>query len=397
MKWRYFTVYRGIAKDSEIGYLYGASDNSKFTPDKKTQNDGKERKLACFDLDQTLIDTKSGYKFPKDAQDWRWKYCNVKTKLNSYFDKGFDIVIITNQAGIKSSVVKMNEFKTKIETIEKDLTDTYPLLSFEIYCAPHKDVFRKPYPTLLEDLKIDRRYSFFCGDGAGRSPIDHTSSDIKFAHNLNLTFHTPEYLFLGVESSFGILDYPIQPYTSENIKNKTTSVYNYARIDDTHPELIIMVGFPASGKSTIAREIKRISDTEGYEMTYISLDQIGSKSKMLKAIKTAAGIGSSMIIDNTNIDLANRKELIDTVIAIDDTYIVRIIHVCTSIDRCKHNNCYRYYINYKDGQQCIPDIAYRIMKSKFITPIKQEHKKIHSVETVEGGIPYDKRYEYYYF
>jgi bifunctional polynucleotide phosphatase/kinase len=28
--------------------------------------------LALFDLDQTLIDTQTGNKFPRDSADWRW-------------------------------------------------------------------------------------------------------------------------------------------------------------------------------------------------------------------------------------------------------------------------------------------------------------------------------------
>jgi len=43
--------------------------------------------------------------------------------------------------------------------------------------------------------------SFYCGDAAGRPktatrPKDFSDTDIKFAHNVGLTFKTPEEFFL---------------------------------------------------------------------------------------------------------------------------------------------------------------------------------------------------------
>lgn len=44
--------------------------------------------------------------------------------------------------------------------------------------------------------------SFYCGDAAGRpktdlKPKDFSDSDLKFAREIGVKFHTPESLFLG--------------------------------------------------------------------------------------------------------------------------------------------------------------------------------------------------------
>jgi len=76
--------------------------------------------------------------------------------------------------------------------------------------ALKSDRFRKPAVGSWEHIRdqlfkgcaIDMKSSFYCGDAAGRPktatrPKDFSDSDIKFAHNVGLTFKTPEELFLG--------------------------------------------------------------------------------------------------------------------------------------------------------------------------------------------------------
>jgi len=41
----------------------------------------QSRKIAAFDLDGTLIKTKSGYKIPKNGDDWMWWHDKVPKKL----------------------------------------------------------------------------------------------------------------------------------------------------------------------------------------------------------------------------------------------------------------------------------------------------------------------------
>ena len=56
--------------------------------------------------------------------------------------------------------------------------------------------------NLNDGLKVDMEQSFYCGDAAGRPATknkekDFSDSDLKFAHNIGITFQVPESLFLG--------------------------------------------------------------------------------------------------------------------------------------------------------------------------------------------------------
>jgi bifunctional polynucleotide phosphatase/kinase len=58
-------------------------------------------KVAGFDMDGTLIKTKSGAVFPKNTGDWQLWSPKVVTKLQQLHADGFKIVIFTNQRGIE--------------------------------------------------------------------------------------------------------------------------------------------------------------------------------------------------------------------------------------------------------------------------------------------------------
>ncbi|XP_065639484.1 uncharacterized protein LOC124815959 [Hydra vulgaris] len=394
MRWKYVLVKDALigSKDSEIGYLYGESNNVNLI------NKPNKRKIAGFDLDQTLINTKSERRFPKDFDDWKWAHDNVKDKLKEFNDKNFEIIIVTNQAGIKKSDIKTNEFKIKIDNIEKDLIATYPNMSFRIFCAVHKDIHRKPYPTFFNIINnnkdIDVNKSFFCGDGAGREK-DHTSADIKFAYNCAIDFITPERLFIGDTTSIGKIEYPISQLDPALFDPKTK--FKYIKNKNDKPELILMVGLPASGKSFIANNIVQIYENDGAAIDCISLDKLKTKPKMLKSIQSSAISGNTIIVDNTNLDLATRTSLIKFVKGINNNYFVRILWVNTSFDRSLHNNFYRYFVNYKDDVLLIPEFVYKMMIKKFTEPSTKENNLIDIVQTVRASTPVDFEYLHYYF
>ena len=64
---------------------------------------------------------------------------------------------------------------------------------------------------LNNEVEVDLKESFYCGDAAGRPATknkekDFSDSDLKFAKNTGLKFYTPESLFLdqpmtGVQKS----------------------------------------------------------------------------------------------------------------------------------------------------------------------------------------------------
>ena len=70
-------------------------------------------KLAAFDYDWTLVKPKNDRTFPKDVDDWEFLYSNVTEFLKNYHDKGYMIVIFTNQTK-----------EWKIDQIKKNLPIT---------------------------------------------------------------------------------------------------------------------------------------------------------------------------------------------------------------------------------------------------------------------------------
>ena len=79
-------------------------------------------KIAAYDMDGTIITTKSGRVFPIDHKDWRLLYENrTREKLESILKEGYKIVLITNQAGLATGKTKLVDFKTKVEGVVKSL------------------------------------------------------------------------------------------------------------------------------------------------------------------------------------------------------------------------------------------------------------------------------------
>ena len=58
-------------------------------------------KIAAFDLDDTLIATKSGNTFARNPEDWKWWHAGVPSRLRQLDADGFAIVVVTNQGGVK--------------------------------------------------------------------------------------------------------------------------------------------------------------------------------------------------------------------------------------------------------------------------------------------------------
>ncbi|KAK9478373.1 polynucleotide kinase 3 phosphatase-domain-containing protein [Lipomyces japonicus] len=183
---------------------------------------GKQKfAIAAFDLDGTLIATKSGFPFARDENDWQFRFGEKKTLgriLKSLDEQSAAtdhslLVVFSNQAGVALAPKKppkdikktrLWQFKSKLEDIVRPLgTALY------IVASTNKDNFRKPQTgmwDLLRDahgknclngnieIELDKQNSFFVGDAAGRKG-DHSKADIEFAKNLGINFYTPEEYF----------------------------------------------------------------------------------------------------------------------------------------------------------------------------------------------------------
>ena len=111
------TLFKNISKTSNIRWNikdnslnYGISSNFK-----------NYDQIAMFDMDGTLIKTKSGKKFAKDENDWEWLFPEIKPKLKELAMNNFSLIIASNQLGVSKGKVQTQEIRTKIEKIQSDL------------------------------------------------------------------------------------------------------------------------------------------------------------------------------------------------------------------------------------------------------------------------------------
>lgn len=218
-------------------------------------------------------------------------------------------------------------------------------------------------------VKADLTVSFFCGDAAGRidgwkpgMKKDFSNVDRSFAYNLGLTFKTPEEYFLLEEESkdyhlpsleiikkFGTID--------EGVKHDYSELFK-----DDSQEVVILVGQPASGKSTFC---KKYLLPKGY--VHINRDTLKNKAKCQKLFKEALEEKKSVVVDNTNPDRATREEYIK--IAKSFNVPVRCFHFNVERSLSHHLNMLREA--YQDVRR-IPDVGFNTFYSRFNEPSKAE-------------------------
>ena len=374
-----------VAKRAKLDdfFLTSKQTTSKFVPTGKWSVDGSivvfrtplvYRKIAGFDMDGTLIATKSGNVFPRDTSDWRPLYPGVKAKLQDlHYKDGYDVVILSNQLAVSTGKTTITGMQGKIDSI---------LRLFEIPAnvifATRRDVYRKPAPGMWsyfkeqnKDSPINEADSFYCGDAAGRPADkrtgrkkDFSESDLKFAHNISLTFYTPEEVFLGHDPpcvSFGNKFNPSE-YRNEISSNRINLLSPMeTKISCETQELILLVGCQASGKSSFYREHLA---TEGYK--HVSQDILKSKEKCLSTTEHLLTTGKSVVVDNTNPDIASRSSYIQ--LATKRSVPVRVFWLVTSMEHCKHNNLYRQITDKTKSHQNIDDRVLNIYQNRFQEP-----------------------------
>eukprot|EP00300_Choanocystis_sp_HF-7_P015246 c18987_g1_i5.p1 GENE.c18987_g1_i5~~c18987_g1_i5.p1 ORF type:complete len:432 (+),score=108.96 c18987_g1_i5:42-1298(+) len=264
--------------------------------------------IASFDLDGTLIDTKSKKKFAKTRDDWRLFDPVVPQKLAELHAQGYKIVIFSNQAGIGKGNTTLGLIQHRVHLLLAEC----PNIPIQVLLATEEDAYRKPalgmWRHFTENMnggvEVDLVKSFYCGDAAGRiagwaagRKKDFSCSDRKFAVNIGLGFKTPEELFLGDEPTDQFMWDGIDPRNLVKVAEQTHAAQTQAAKTYTRPkqELIVMVGRPGSGKSSFT---KKFLEAKGY--VRVNRDTLKTEAKCKAAVVSALEEGKSVVVDNTN-------------------------------------------------------------------------------------------------
>ncbi|BFZ61789.1 DNA kinase/phosphatase Pnk1 [Saitoella coloradoensis] len=303
----------------------------------KEVKEGKTYKVGAFDLDGTLIKTTSGSRFAKDANDWTWWHPSVPTLIRSLHASGYLIAIFSNQGGISLKTANSKsetKWKTKLEAVCRGLN-----VPVAVYGATGRDRWRKPRVGMWEEFvgecglgesegtgRVDMEGSFYVGDAAGRGDErskDFSCSDRRLAMNIGIKFHTPEEYFLGTDP---------EPYSMKNsfdpliVLSKEAPTTTFTKRFEQ--ELIVMVGSPASGKSTYT---ELFLEPLGY--VRVNQDTLKTREKCVKVAEAALLEGQDVVVDNTNADAGTRKVWIELA--------SRLKSQCPEL-RCEHGeDCHR--------------------------------------------------------
>jgi bifunctional polynucleotide phosphatase/kinase len=238
---------------------------------------GTPVRLALFDMDGTLITSKSGRRWASDGDDWIFQG-PVPAVLQRYATEGWTVAIITNQSKWTGAAGK--EAQAKVNTV---LDTLFAANAWAPWClvatgAPSEVLYRKParglYDVLMSNLGVVRAADvFYCGDAAGadgeRLEYRWADSDRMFAFEIGARFLTPDAVF-GLS--------PAAPATT--------------------PEIALLVGNMGSGKSTTARALA------GY--VHCEQDKLKTPAAMKKAVRAALAAGKSVVVDATHATAESR-------------------------------------------------------------------------------------------
>ena len=282
--------------------------------------------LAVFDIDWTLIKPKEGRKFPVDKEDWQWLRDSVPTVLKRYFRNGYQIVFLTDQ----SKAWKVDMIKDMISKLDIPVT---------CLIAMQKED-HKPNPRFFQSIFEHKIYdiskSLFVGDAAGREG-DWSDKDKVIANKLGIPFYTPEEIF------------PLPKTKSKKLD--LTSPYK---------EVVIMIGYPGSGKSTIAKEYL---ESKGY--VRIDGDIFKTPQKMIQEAEKYIA-NQSVIFDATNGTKEKRNYFIE--FAKKHNLPVKCIWKTTDINSAMEQNRERQ----KKGGPKIPDVVFYVYRKNFQEPTPDE-------------------------
>jgi bifunctional polynucleotide phosphatase/kinase len=319
----------------------------------------RDKKIAGFDMDYTLIKPKSGKRFPVDHNDWEWLYPNVKDKL-TVIAKDFQVVVFSNQMGISKGKTTEKEIKLKCKNIQKDIN--IPII---FLMSTEDDKYRKPRIGLWKILSkenIIKEGSFYVGDAAGRIKTneykkDHSDSDRKFAENIGITFYTPEVFFLNEKER----KWEYQGYKLD----KQIKKVDYPKLPKNNKTIVLVSGLPGSGKSCLAQKLEK-----KYKYTFLSKDK--DKGKFNSNLKKCFESNENIIVEGLLYSSDQRKLFLDH--AKQYGYNKILIQVKTDMDLSYHLNYYRHL---KRDVKLVPKIVYNIYNKNYDKPLKKDYDEIY--------------------
>lgn len=285
-------------------------------------------RLALFDLDGTLITSKSSRRWASDSDDWVFQG-PVPATLQRYATEGWTVAIVTNQSTWEK---RDNIAKAKVSSV---LDALFAANFWAPWClvatgVPSESVYRKParglFNRLIEVIGASAVTDIFmCGDAVGadatRLEYRWADSDRGFATAIGARFTTPDAVF-GLSAAAPV---------------------------DTQ-EIVILVGNMGSGKSTTARTLV----SAGY--VHCEQDVLKTPAAMKRAAREGVAVGKSVVVDATHATAETRAPYLG--IGLEFKVPVRILW---------HIRDGRVY-NEVRATGRVPEVAYAMYSKRFEDP-----------------------------
>lgn len=358
------------------------SSNYTFYDNLSNTNLNNNKNIVIFDLDGTIIKTKSGKIFPTNKNDWIFNYDNVISVMNNL--ENTIIGIISNQKGLKSDT-QIKDWQDKINNICKSVNFHFVFASFK------DDRYRKPMISSwdfikekFKNLNIPNSNITYVGDAAGREG-DHSDTDLKFSLNCGFKFSTPEKFFGSKVSKQTLtITYPeLTYYTKTNFNNVSKEIIN--KFKENEKVLVVMVGFPGCGKSYL----RKLFINEYSNFKYTNKDDIKNKVINNNLVSKHDENIDFVIDDNTNMSLKNRKDLFK----IYKSHYKIGIYFDYEIDLAMHLNFMRMYWY---GAELIKKVAYYTLNKNFDIPNEKEFDMFVRLDKVIPDFNFETSMKYYF-
>lgn len=337
------------------------------------KNCNPRKKIAAYDMDGTLITTKSGKVFPVNRDDWKPAFGTIRKILQEKHENNYKIVIFTNQAGISSGKTKISDIQTKIQKIVEHFD-----IPMQVFVATGDNYFRKPLPGMWQalnqiangDVSIEIENSYYVGDAAGRGENklvkkkkDHSCVDRLFALNVNISFFTPEEHFLKAKAE----KWSQPEFDPRNLKLSSS----FDDLPKSHDlDVVVMVGCPGSGKSYFCREYFK-----NYEI--ISRDALGTWQKCITRMTECLKNKQKVVIDNINGTKDARERFVTAAKKLGAKCGCFVM--TTSFKHCEHNIAFRELTDSKHSK--VNKIVLNTYRKNYAEPkIDEGFEKIVNVD-----------------
>lgn len=330
-------------------------------------------RVTALDLDHTLIAPRGGRKLPKDNFDWAWKVDLEKLRQKC---EGSNVVIFSNQAGLKTQEQITAFMSEKILAIVKDLLRAG--IGASVFVAIGRSRYRKP-KTAMWDVYCHatgvspKSGGVLVGDAAGR-PGDFSDCDRKMAFNLCFQFRTPE-VFMDQVAESKLPPLQDSPYALAQASSPAPGehVEEFKFLPPGYLEVILLCGSPGSGKSSFRRRAPP-------HYKFVCQDDEHTKAKCLSGMTAFLKAGHPVIVDNTNRDKKTRKEYLDRMNKLNipglraHPITARCIYLETSKELVRHLDALRldHPIPAESKIKRLPEVAINSFFKNFEMPTVDE-------------------------